>query len=111
MFNLRFTWIDPLTGTFESRAQSVTWSAANVAEDQFVVIHPRLEGDKQIEWLELVDRELETVTAITMVKPGRVIVLPGSSGNPIAVDLPMWPPFGWWVQSGTIATCLIGTRT
>lgn len=105
MFNLRFTWIDPLTGTFESRAQSVTWSAANVAEDQFVVIHPRLEGDKQIEWLELVDGELETVTAITMVKPGRVIVLPGSSSNPITVDQPMWPPFGWWVQSGTIATC------
>ncbi len=105
MFNLRFTWIDPLTGTFESRAQSITWSAANVAEDQFVVIHPRLEGDRQIEWLELVDGELETVTAITMVKPGRVIMLPGSSGNPIAVDQPMWPPFGWWVQSGLIATC------
>ena len=103
--NQRFTWIDPRNGTFESQPQLFTWSAANVAEDQFVVIRPRFDGGMQLEALELVNGEFDTIETLTQVKPGRVVAIPAVSGNTLWLDQPMWPPFGWWVRDGIAAIC------
>jgi hypothetical protein len=109
--NSRLTLVDPESGEFDvlSTGGSGTWSASRIAEDRFVIIHPRITDDlQQVESLDLVDAGFEVVTVLTEVLPGRVLTVtptPESGLRMLRLSRPFWPPFGWWVQGGRIAAC------
>ena len=110
--NARITLVDPADGSYEGIPMSgwVTWDAAQVGPDRFVIIHASFsEQWGQLESLDRVDRSLTVVDTVASVPPGRVlrVAVPVEGGRTSSVNVskPFWPFFSWWTQGSRIAIC------